>query len=148
MYADQPVARTRIYVHYHDYGLAGSRFLPWPSSGETLELRGSSRPVNYNQCLQLHGQQHIACIYLINTMWDTVQCCIVDCGSRNVRTVWAYSMSILFISGFGILHSETQCYIYIIPSMYSGPCDLRPLYLTIPCILRLDISDTTSIFSV
>ncbi len=32
--------------------------------------------------------------------------------------------------------------------MYSAPCDLRPLYLTIPCILRLDISDTTCIFSV
>ncbi len=31
---------------------------------------------------------------------------------------------------------------------YSGPCDLRPLYLTSPCILRLDISDTTRIFSV
>ncbi len=29
---------------------------------------------------------------------------------------------------------------------YSGPCDLRPLYLTIPCILRH--SDTTCIFSV
>ncbi len=29
-----------------------------------------------------------------------------------------------------------------------GPCDLRPLYLTIPCILRPDISDTISIFSV
>ncbi len=33
-------------------------------------------------------------------------------------------------------------------SMYSGPCDLTPLYLTIPCILRPDISDTTCIFSV
>ncbi len=31
---------------------------------------------------------------------------------------------------------------------YSGPCDLRPLYLTIPCILRPDISDTMGIFSV
>ncbi len=31
---------------------------------------------------------------------------------------------------------------------YSGPCDLRPLYFTIPCILRPDISDTTCIFSV
>ncbi len=31
---------------------------------------------------------------------------------------------------------------------YSGPCDLRLLYLTIPCILRQDISDTTCIFSV
>ena len=31
---------------------------------------------------------------------------------------------------------------------YSVPCNLRPLYLTIPCILRLDISDTTRIFSV
>ncbi len=31
---------------------------------------------------------------------------------------------------------------------YSGPCDLRPLYLTIPCILRPDISNTTCIFSV
>ncbi len=31
---------------------------------------------------------------------------------------------------------------------YSGPCNLRPLYLTIPCILRPDISGTTSIFSV
>ncbi len=33
-------------------------------------------------------------------------------------------------------------------SHHNGPCDLRPLYLTIPCILRLDISDTTCIFSV
>ncbi len=31
---------------------------------------------------------------------------------------------------------------------YSGPYDLRPLYLTIPCIIRPDISDTTCIFSV
>ncbi len=31
---------------------------------------------------------------------------------------------------------------------YSGPCDLRPLYLTIPFILRLDMSDITCIFSV
>ncbi len=29
--------------------------------------------------------------------------------------------------------------------IYSGPCDLRPLYLTIPCILRPDISNTTCI---
>ncbi len=29
---------------------------------------------------------------------------------------------------------------------YSGPCDLRPLYLTIPCILRPDISDTTCVY--
>ena len=32
--------------------------------------------------------------------------------------------------------------------IHSAPCDLRPLYLTIPCILRPDISDTTRIFSV
>ncbi len=32
--------------------------------------------------------------------------------------------------------------------LYSGPWDLRPLYLTIPCILRPDLSDTTGIFSV
>ncbi len=31
--------------------------------------------------------------------------------------------------------------------LYSGPCDSIPLYLTIPCILRLDISDTTRIYS-
>ncbi len=36
----------------------------------------------------------------------------------------------------------------IILGIYSGPCDLRPLYLTIPCILRPDISGTTCIFSV
>lgn len=33
---------------------------------------------------------------------------------------------------------------------YSAPCDLRPLYLilTISCILRPDISDTTHILSI
>ncbi len=36
---------------------------------------------------------------------------------------------------------------YLVCLVYSGPCDLRPLYLTIPCILRLDIGDTTRIFS-
>ncbi len=35
-----------------------------------------------------------------------------------------------------------------INSQYSGPCDLRPLYFTIPCILRPDICGTTCIFSV
>ena len=32
--------------------------------------------------------------------------------------------------------------------LYSGPCDLRPLCLIIPCILRPDISNTTCVFSV
>ncbi len=31
---------------------------------------------------------------------------------------------------------------------YSGPCNLRPLHLTIPSILRPAISDTILIFSV
>ncbi len=39
-----------------------------------------------------------------------------------------------------------QCPRYL--CVYSGPCDLRPLYLTIPCILRLDISGTACIFSI
>ncbi len=32
--------------------------------------------------------------------------------------------------------------------LYSGPCDLRPLYLTITCILIPDISETNLIFSI
>ncbi len=34
------------------------------------------------------------------------------------------------------------------PTKYSGSCNLRPLYLAIPCILRPDISGTICIFSV
>ncbi len=33
-------------------------------------------------------------------------------------------------------------------SSYSSPCDLRPLYLTVPSFLRLAISDTTDIFNI
>ena len=44
---------------------------------------------------------------------------------------------------------ETRpCGMFLVKYKYSGPCDLRPLYLAIPCILRPDISDTTCTFSV
>ncbi len=49
--------------------------------------------------------------------------------------------------------SFTQIYLYDpdthgdLPILYSGPCDLRSLHLTIPSIIRPAISDTILIFS-
>ncbi len=49
------------------------------------------------------------------------------------------------VIGESMLFSRIKIFPETVP--YIGPCDFRPLYLTIPCILRPDISGTTRIFS-
>ncbi len=39
-----------------------------------------------------------------------------------------------------------NAYAFTFEHVYSGPCNLRPLHLTIPSILRMAISDTTLSF--
>ena len=46
------------------------------------------------------------------------------------------------------IHAVIEGLEHCVLCTYSGPCDLRPRYLTILCILRPDISDITCIFSV
>ncbi len=46
------------------------------------------------------------------------------------------------------LNTRVPTVVHMYQWEYSGPCDLRPLHLTIPSILRPAISDTSLVFSV
>ncbi len=55
--------------------------------------------------------------------------------------------SVREIHGVIKFQSGTSVSKYFQEQTYSGPCDLKPLYLTFPSILRLVIDDTTSYIS-
>ncbi len=78
-----------------------------------------------------------SCAMLVNELLQVQK--HVDCIPHVMK------LFVLSLSGTSLQHT-LQLGMYT--TVYSSPCDLRPLYLTIPCILRPDISGTTCIFSV
>ncbi len=74
------------------------------------------------------------------------QFCIAHISLLSLETMWESELQFQFYEGSKIQERHLVLFLFIY--IYSGPCDLRPLYLTIPCILRPNISDTTFIFPV
>ncbi len=59
---------------------------------------------------------------------------------------WIVHFIVQHVAGWIIERGGWVTHRFIFYIVYSGPCDFRALYLTILCILRPDMSDTTCIY--